>query len=221
MENASKFLLMAGGILIALLVISALVLMFNQIGDYEKGKSNTEKVSQVADFNKEFMVFTYDNIQGTDIISLANKIVNFNSKSGMQNSINYDKKIKLYLIFGNKNKSGSFAYKLGGNPVIFTKYSYFIENYSSEFLQLISKYMEYDNKFSIKVMNRLSANYSSLQDGTKTIKDVTGRSDISQDIIKDIPKYREYSEFKGSTFKNTKIEYDGEQIKEMDFEFVK
>ena len=221
MENASKFLLMAGGILIALLVISALVLMFNQIGDYEKGKSNTEKVSQVADFNKEFMVFTYDNIQGTDIISLANKIVNFNSKSGMQNSINYDKKIKLYLIFGNKNKSGSFAYKLGGNPVIFTKYSYFIENYSSEFLQLISKYMEYDNKFSIKVMNRLSANYSSLQDGTKTIKDVTGRSDISQDIIKDIPKYREYSEFKGSTFKNTIIEYDGEQIKNMYFEFVK
>lgn len=221
MENASKFLLMAGGILIALLVISALVLMFNQIGDYEKGKSNTEKVSQVADFNKEFMVFTYDNIQGTDIISLANKIVNFNSKSGMQNSINYDKKIKLYLIFGNKNKSGSFAYKLGGNPVIFTKDSYFIENYSSEFLQLISKYMEYDNKFSIKVMNRLSANYSSLQDGTKTIKDVTGRSDISQDIIKDIPKYREYSEFKGSTFKNTKIEYDGEQIKKMYFEFVK
>ena len=221
MENASKFLLMAGGILIALLVISALVLMFNQIGDYEKGKSNTEKVSQVADFNKEFMVFTYDNIQGTDIISLANKIVNFNSKSGMQNSINYDKKIKLYLNFGNKNKSGSFAYKLGGNPVIFTKDPYFIENYSSEFLQLISKYMEYDNKFSIKVMNRLSANYSSLQDGTKTIKDVTGRSDISQDIIKDIPKYREYSEFKGSTFKNTKIEYDGEQIKEMDFEFVK
>ena len=221
MENASKFLLMAGGILIALLVISALVLMFNQIGDYEKGKSNTEKVSQVADFNKEFMVFTYDNIQGTDIISLANKIVNFNSKSGMQNSINYDKKIKLILNFGNKNKSGSFAYKLGGNPVIFTKDSYFIENYSSEFLKLISKYMEYDNKFSIKVMNRLSANYSSLQDGTKTIKDVTGRSDISQDIIKDIPKYREYSEFKGSTFKNTKIEYDGEQIKKMDFEFVK
>lgn len=220
MENASKFLLMAGGILIALLVISALVLMFNQIGDYEKGKSNTEKVSQVADFNKEFMVFTYDNIQGTDIISLANKIVNFNSKSGMQNSINYDKKIKLILNFGNKNKSGSFAYKLGGNPVIFTNDSYTIEN-SSGFLYLISKYMEYDNKFSIKVMNRLSANYSSLQDGTKTIKDVTGRSDISQDIIKDIPKYREYSEFKGSTFKNTKIEYDGEQIKKMDFEFVK
>ncbi len=218
MENASKFLLMAGGILIALLVISALVLMFNQIGDYEKGKSNTEKVSQVADFNKEFMVFTYDNIQGTDIISLANKIVNFNSKSGMQNSINYDKKIKLILNFGNKNKSGSFAYKLGGNPVIFTNDSYTIEN-SSGFLYLISKYMEYDNKFSIKVMNRLSANYDSIASGEKTIEQITGK-DIPI-TLSEIEKYREYSEFKGSTFKNTKIEYDGEQIKNMYFEFVK
>ena len=218
MENASKFLLMAGGILIALLVISALVLMFNQIGDYEKGKSNTEKVSQVADFNKEFMVFTYDNIQGTDIISLANKIVNFNSKSGMQNSINYDKKIKLYLNFGNKNKSGSFAYKLGGNPVIFTNYSYTIEN-SSGFLDLISKYMEYDNKFSIKVMNRLSANYDSIASGEKTIEQITGK-DIPI-TLSEIEKYREYSEFKSSTFVNTDIEYDGEQIVGLSFKFVK
>lgn len=218
MENASKFLLMAGGILIALLVISALVLMFNQIGDYEKGKSNTEKVSQVADFNKEFMVFTYDNIQGTDIISLANKIVNFNSKSGMQNSINYDKKIKLYLNFGNKNKSGSFAYKLGGNPVIFTNDSYTIEN-SSGFLQLISTYMEYDNKFSIKVMNRLSANYDSIASGEKTIEQITGK-DIPI-TLSEIEKYREYSEFKSSTFVNTDIEYDGEQIVGLSFKFVK
>ena len=36
MENASKALLMAGGMLIALLVIGALLLAFNQIGDYEK-----------------------------------------------------------------------------------------------------------------------------------------------------------------------------------------
>lgn len=218
MENASKFLLMAGGILIALLVISALVLMFNQIGDYEKGKSNTEKVSQVADFNKEFMVFTYDNIQGTDIISLANKIVNFNSKSGMQNSINYDKKIKLILNFGNKNKSGSFAYKLGGNPVIFTRDSYTIEN-SSGFLYLISKYMEYDNKFSIKAMNRLSANYDSIASGEKTIEQITGK-DIPI-TLSEIEKYREYSEFKSSTFVNTDIEYDGEQIVGLSFKFVK
>ena len=79
--------------------------------------------------------------------------------------------------------------------------------------------MEYDNKFSIKVMNRLSANYDSIASGEKTIEQITGK-DIPI-TLSEIEKYREYSEFKGSTFKNTKIEYDGEQIKEMDFEFVK
>ena len=36
MENASKALVMAGGILIALLVIGALLLMFNQVSDYQR-----------------------------------------------------------------------------------------------------------------------------------------------------------------------------------------
>ena len=54
MENASKALLMAGGVLIALLIISALILMFNQIGDYEKAQDASKKDSQLAEFNKDF-----------------------------------------------------------------------------------------------------------------------------------------------------------------------
>ena len=54
MENASKALTMAGGILIALLIIGALILMVNQIGDYEKGQNNNDKNSELASFNKTF-----------------------------------------------------------------------------------------------------------------------------------------------------------------------
>ena len=54
MENASKALLMAGGILITLIIISAFVLMFNQIGDYEKAQSSNEKELQLAKFNLDF-----------------------------------------------------------------------------------------------------------------------------------------------------------------------
>ena len=39
MENASKALLMAGGILIALLVIGSVLLMFNQIGNYRRANT--------------------------------------------------------------------------------------------------------------------------------------------------------------------------------------
>ena len=53
MENASKALVMAGGILIALLVVGALMLMINQVSYYQKSESTSEKAQQQAEFNKE------------------------------------------------------------------------------------------------------------------------------------------------------------------------
>ena len=101
MENASKALLMAGGMLIALLVIGALLLAFNQIGDYEKGKSSMTKSSQVADFNKEFGKYSGDDVKGYDLITLINKAIDFNSKEGTTketaNSVDYSKKIKIVI----------------------------------------------------------------------------------------------------------------------------
>ena len=94
MENASKALLMAGGILIAILIIGALILMFNQLSDYQNAQSTNEKTSKLADFNSSFERYTDSSgIKGTDIISLANKIVDYNSienKTTAENSQNSD-----------------------------------------------------------------------------------------------------------------------------------
>ena len=81
MENASKALTMAGGILIALLIIGALILMVNQIGDYEKGQNNNNKNSELASFNKTFEKYADDKgIKGADLVSLINKILDYNQR---------------------------------------------------------------------------------------------------------------------------------------------
>ena len=81
MENASKALLMAGGILIALLVISALILMFNQIGAYGKSQEDMKRNSQIVEFNKDFEKYLENKgITGADVISLFNKVNDFNKK---------------------------------------------------------------------------------------------------------------------------------------------
>lgn len=81
MENASKALLMAGGILIAILIISALLLMVTHLGDYQRTKDSGSKAVQVAKFNRDFEKYTDDNgIKGTDIVSLINKIADYNSR---------------------------------------------------------------------------------------------------------------------------------------------
>ena len=49
MENASKALLIAGGVLIALIIMSLLVVAFTKIGDYQKAQSEGSRDSKLAD----------------------------------------------------------------------------------------------------------------------------------------------------------------------------
>lgn len=210
MENASKALLMAGGMLIALLVIGALVLMFNQISDYEKGNQGIKKTSEIAEFNIDFVRYTEGNIKGVDIISLANKVINFNSKNGILNSIDYSKKITLNI------DVNDFSKLFGSN-------SYEIKNYDNDFMKTIKKFSSLENTYTLSKMDELSSNYDSIVNGNKTIGDILGKKYDGKLAVKDIEDYREYSEFKASTFKckeEPKYHDDG-QVKELSFKFVK
>lgn len=227
MENASKALLIAGGMLIALLVIGALLLAFNQIGDYEKGKSSMTKSSQVADFNKEFGKYSGDDIKGYDLITLVNKAIDFNSKEGTNketaNSVDYSKKITITL-----NGMDNFKknYGVDGDTTLFKLKSY----KNQELINVINEFNKIQNNYnlSVKEISSLSANYDSIaftnddkkkNPDKKTIKELIGRDlSISE---KEVKQYREYSEFKSSAFKNTDIKYDGDQIVELDFEYIK
>jgi len=79
MENASYALRIAGGILIGVLVLSLLVAFYNNMRGYEKAKETEEYTQQVAEFNKQFAVYV-KNLYGSDVLSLANKIIDYNRK---------------------------------------------------------------------------------------------------------------------------------------------
>ena len=68
-------------------------------------------------------------------------------------------------------------------------------------------------------LSNLSSNYDSIKAGTKTVKDIIGTDD-SRITLEVIAQYREYSEFKSSSFKNTDMKYNGDQIVELDFEYI-
>lgn len=224
MENASKALLMAGGMLIALLIIGALLLVFNQIGDYEKAQTSNEKASQVADFNKEFIRFV-DDVHGYDLITVINKVIDFNKKDGstgnekdIGNSVDYSKKITVKITNMNTFKkdigvNGKSAL-LSGNRDTYTE-----PGENKELIEAINKFSTMEKQYTLGAMSKLSANYDAIESGDKSIQDVIGKKiDISTD---DIAKYREYSEFKSATFKGSDTKYDGDQIVELTFEYVK
>lgn len=80
MENASKALLMAGEILIAILIIGLIVYMFNSAGQLFKTSEDVEQTEQITAFNKEYEAYNRKLMRGTDIISIINKVNSNNKK---------------------------------------------------------------------------------------------------------------------------------------------
>ncbi len=82
MENASRALMMAGGILIALMVLGALMLMFNNLSSYQEQNDITQEQAQVAEFNNQYLAYEKDNLTLMEMKSLYNKI----QSNNVQNS---------------------------------------------------------------------------------------------------------------------------------------
>ena len=57
MENASKALIIAGSVLLSVLIISALVLMFNRIGDFKRAEASTEDIQKINEYNKDIEIY--------------------------------------------------------------------------------------------------------------------------------------------------------------------
>ena len=93
MENASKALLIAGGVLIALIIISMLLAMFNNISNLQKEQEEQTRIEQITAFNSEFEAYNKKVMYGTDVITLINKVAENNKKYSMNN----DYKITLIL----------------------------------------------------------------------------------------------------------------------------
>lgn len=232
MENASKALLMAGGVLIALLVISLVVLAFTQMSDYQKSQSDLVKTGQLAEFNEQFVQYVRDDINGIDLVTLANKVVSFNQKESGPGEINYEQKITLEIDMNEYQK------KYSGK--LFNKTTYKIEDKNDTFFTIINQYTDLEKTYTLKTIVALSSNIESLkkyyiegdQQNGKSVSDVTGTkvkagSDLAileNELINNnfdkIEKYSEYTEFKSAEFKGLSPEYINGQISKLKFKYI-
>ena len=81
MENASKALLMAGGVLIAIIIISLLVKTYSSIGAFQRQKVSAEEVARIEEFNKQFTKYKDQYVYGTEVITVINTIGNQKTKA--------------------------------------------------------------------------------------------------------------------------------------------
>lgn len=79
MENASKALLIAGGVLIAILIVSVLVVTLNIVNSNQKTREKTLATEQLAEFNQKYEAYNKKALRGTDIITLMKMAIENNN----------------------------------------------------------------------------------------------------------------------------------------------
>lgn len=102
MENASKALLIAAGMFFAILIVSLLVVFYNQISSYYSQKHEATMIEQSTKFNARFENFNRDNIRGSDLISLMNKIIDYNATESYFEGTGYER-IRVTITLGNED----------------------------------------------------------------------------------------------------------------------
>lgn len=100
MENASKALIIAGSILIAIVIISLGVVIFNKMATSVENQSSLT-TQQISNFNSKITPYVGKNVAGSQVNALIQLVRTINTKA--ENDGDDSRKITLTC----KNKSGA------------------------------------------------------------------------------------------------------------------
>ena len=248
MENASKALLIAGGVLLAILVISLFVVMRGNLQQYFKAQDDVSTQEEIVAFNLEYTNYNRNNVRGNELLSLINKVIDYNereSEATVNNSQAPTIDLNIYL----EDKRNKFIFdnefRLFEKDVYKEKYNPSNKKqYVSDLNDIIGKIIDIENKYTNatiqKLCSRISTIYVEDKDGDdKKVAAVTAYNEIVGTLLKakkyedlknnydDICAYYEYSQFKKAIFEckdyneDKAVEYnENGKIKEMTFVFT-
>lgn len=75
MDNASKAIIMAGGVLIAIALISVAIFFYTQMTGYASQNEDMLSSTQIQSFNRFYTAYTGRDIRIVDAINILNKAV--------------------------------------------------------------------------------------------------------------------------------------------------
>lgn len=78
MDNAAKAILISGGILIALLLLSLIVVMFRNINTMEQARDEKEIMQELIQWNSEWEAYNKQVMYGSDVLTVVNKAAQVN-----------------------------------------------------------------------------------------------------------------------------------------------
>ena len=201
MENASKALTIAGSVLLAVLIMTALIYTFSQISSLKQVEASSEEEKILAQYNKEIENFNRAGLYGSEILSLANLIEDYNERQS---------ELKGY---------GPITLKVSIKPI--TGAEYLKENEYSNYIDLTKDFKNVENKTKELKQTIICGQTLDKLAGmrTDTLKDLISRYNTANgknhnltDIENEIAKYQnvdsEMQTFKNKRFNTPEVKYD-------------
>lgn len=194
MENAAKALIIAGGILFAIMILSLIVYMSTSTTRMVEAQEEKKQVEELTAFNKEYEAYNKTRMYGTDIITVMKKAIDYNEKVEEET-----KKIKIDVETTTTFETVKQITTISGN------------NKETRTKETI------DNEYSLKPAGTYSIDNSELQKFLK--QSVNDYYDESSTQSTKIYIYSALSAFKKSIFKCSEVKYDDNgRISYMKFE---
>ena len=201
MENASKALIIAGEVLLGVLLLALIVFVFGRLGNVELARQESEEQAQVVEYNKEFESYNRKDLLGNDIISIINKVEDYNKREAKNKSYKAIE-LNVNLVIGitgtNDFTAGNYNFDL-----IRTKYN----NVNNKIQNLLKE--KYNGKDISYYASQTSDVLESVCQNLKNSQNQT----VSYDTIKKkVDEYNLYSsvlkEFKKKKFRCSNVDYD-------------
>lgn len=204
MENASKALIIAGGMLLAILLISLFIYAWSLISKYQSSQDSLKEIEDTAKFNEQFTAYDRNDVQGYELVSLINKTLDYNYRLSNEPGAKNDVQYKPITININLNNNAQKDFSKAG------KLYWFINN-------------EYNQKeFNDKILKNVKATEKTYGGMEKTTKEAKNQPFNSTNTK--LLGYFEYIQFKKGVFqsKSNEIKYDNDtgRISEMSFVYI-
>ena len=148
MENASKALLMAGGMLLAILILTLLIYAWNLFSDYQSSDDRLANIENTTKFNQQFTNYDRDDVQGYELISLVNQVVDYNQRKSTEgkNDEKYNP-ITVNINLINENNRKKFAKDSTNRLIVSPTNIYTQSNAINTFKDLINDANTIENTF--------------------------------------------------------------------------
>lgn len=248
MENASKALIMAGSVLIALMIIGALLLMINNLSSYQKTDTVNTREAQVIDFNNQYETYNRKNVRGSDLYSLLNRAVDYNKRKSYKGTgateegqyLAYQPMVISFNLTTGGGKEKLYATTSEDYPHLINEDRYTVDETSNEFEKQISSTVKnLERKYGSDSLSNLVIGMSKIFDTTMSSSEEEKQEAIDTFNIaskkktvnnfsellackSDVYTYSEYIQFKRAKFDCKNPDYDPKtgRIIKMEFEFT-